>query len=90
MLPANISIAPRRSAVLFAPLAILMVVASYILVILLSAACVYLPYLALSASEFPPMQLVVLFLGGILIAGAMLWSLLPRRDKFQAPGPSLD
>src|SRR6266404_2511210 len=90
MPPANSTIAPRRSAVLFASLAILMVIASYILVILLSAACVYLPYLALSASESPQMQLVLLFLGGILIAGAMLWSLLPRRDKFQAPGPSLD
>jgi Zn-dependent protease with chaperone function len=72
-----------------------MVIVSYVLVILLSAACVYLPYLVLSASESPQMQPVDLFLGGILIAGAiiagaMLWSLLPRRDRFEAPGPSLD
>ena len=29
---------------------------------------------------------MLLFLFGIAIAGAMLWSLIPRRDKFEAPG----
>jgi heat shock protein HtpX len=31
-----------------------------------------------------------LFLGGLGVAGALLWSLLPRRDKFDPPGPLLD
>jgi Zn-dependent protease with chaperone function len=90
MPPALIKIAPRSSAALFASLAILMVISSYFLVILLSVACVYLPYLALSGSTSLQFQLIVLFFGGIAIAAAMLWSLLPRRDKFEAPGPSLD
>ena len=36
------------------------------------------------------MQLAILFLGGILVAGAMLWSLVPRREKFEPPGTPLD
>lgn len=70
---------------LFALLSIFMVVASYVFVILLAAACVYLPYLALSAGAGNS-QIVILFLFGIVIAGAMLWSLVPRPDKFKAPG----
>jgi hypothetical protein len=34
-------------------------------------------------------QVVLLLLGGIAVA-TMLWSLFPRRDKFDAPGPLLD
>ena len=70
---------------LFALLSIFMVVASYVFVILLAAACVYLPYLALDAGSGSS-QIVILFVFGIIIAGAMLWSLLPRPDKFKAPG----
>jgi len=90
MTPTKITIAPRRSVALFAFLAILMVFASYILVLLLAAACVYLPYLALSSLQSAPSQLVILFLGGIVIAATMFWSLLPRREKFEAPGLLLD
>ena len=35
-------------------------------------------------------QVVLLLLGGIAVAATMLWSLFPRRDKFDAPGPLLD
>lgn len=69
----------------FAFLSIFMVVASYVFVILLAAACVYLPYLLLAAGS-ANFQIIVLFLFGIVIAGAMLWSLLPRPDRFKAPG----
>jgi Zn-dependent protease with chaperone function len=69
----------------FALLSIFMVVASYVFVIGLAAACVYLPYLALAAG-IGGFQIVALFLFGVVIAGAMLWSLLPRPDKFKAPG----
>lgn len=90
MPPAKIAIAPRRSLALFAFLAVLMMIGSYILVVLLAAACVYLPYLVLTNVESPPAQLAILFLGGIVIAVVMLWSLLPRRDKFEAPGLMLE
>ncbi len=70
---------------LFAVLAILMVIASYLFVLILAAACVYLPYLALDSGT-PGFQMIALFLFGIVIAVTMLWSLVPRRDKFVAPG----
>jgi len=86
----KVVIRPRRSMAFFALLSIVMVVGTYIFVILLAAACVYLPYLVISSMETPDVRLILLFLFGIVIAGAMLWSLLPRRDKFKAPGMLLD
>lgn len=35
-------------------------------------------------------QSLILFLFGIVIAATMLWSLIPRRDQFSAPGMLLD
>jgi len=75
--------------IFFAILAILLVIATYVFVILLAAACVVLPYLLLENSESAPMQLVLLQLFGVVIAGGLLWSLVPRADQFQAPGPVL-
>jgi len=86
----QVEIRSRPSMALFAILAIVMVIGSYIFVLLLAGACVYLPYLLLSASDSPGAQVVLLFLFGIVIAGAMLWSLVPRRDKFVPPGMLLD
>src|SRR5581483_7647350 len=86
----GVEIQRRPSIVLFAILAIVMVIASYIFVVMLAAACVYLPYLALVHSESAGFQILALFLFGIVIAGTMLWSLIPRRDKFAAPGLLLD
>ncbi len=74
----------------FAVLAILMVIASYLFVLALAAACIYLPYLAFSISSSSGFQIPALFLFGIAIAAAMLWSLVPRRDQFVAPGMLLD
>src|SRR5262249_5945869 len=33
---------------------------------------------------------VILFLFGLVIAGALLWSIAPRRDRFTPPGPLLE
>ena len=70
----------------FAFLSIFMVIASYLFVIILAGACVYLPYWLMMSSGSPNGQLVLLFIFGAVIAGAMLWSLLPRPDKFKPPG----
>jgi heat shock protein HtpX len=86
----RIEIQPRPSIALFAIFAIVMVIASYIFVVLLAAACVYIPYLVLFHSESAGFQILVLLLFGIVIAATMLWSLIPRRDKFTAPGLLLD
>lgn len=83
-------IAPRRSVALFALLAITMVVVSYIVIVLLAIACVYLPYLAFTSAEHPPAQLGLLVLGGVIVGVTILWSLVPRREKFEAPGLLLE
>jgi heat shock protein HtpX len=80
----------RPSMALFAVSAIAMVIGSYLFVLLLAAACMYLPYLILANSDSFSPQVGLLFLFGIVIAVAMLWSLIPRRDKFVAPGMLLD
>ena len=83
-------IAPRRSVALFAFLAIAMVVVSYIVIPLLAIACVYLPYLALTSLPSPPAQLGLLLIGGLVVAATLLWSLVPRPEKFEAPGLLLE
>jgi heat shock protein HtpX len=86
----KVEIRRRPSMALFAVSAIAMVIGSYLFVLLLAAACVYLPYLILANSDSFSPQIGLLFLFGIVIAVAMLWSLIPRRDKFEAPGMLLD
>jgi len=86
----KVDIRPRRSMWFFALFSIFMVVASYVFVFALAGACVYLPYLIISNMESPDFRIILLFLFGIVIAGAMLWSLVPRRDRFEAPGLLLD
>ena len=83
-----ITIPPRRSLAFFAALAMLMVIVSYIFILLLAAACIYLPFLVISNSA--SFQTLALLIAGIVVAGSMLWSLVPRRDKFTAPGLLLD
>ena len=79
----RVAIAPKRSVALYALLTMAMVSAAYAAIVALAAACVYLPYLALTS--IVNVQVLILFLGGIA-AGAMLWSVVPRREKFEAPG----
>ena len=66
----------------------LMVVVSYILILILAFACVYLPFLALGAGA--NFQTLALFVAGVILSGSMLWSLVPRRNKFVPPGVLLD
>jgi heat shock protein HtpX len=81
-------IPPRRSLAFFAALAMLMVVVSYVFILILAAACVYLPWLVVtSVANF---QTFALLIAGVIVAGSMLWSLVPRRDKFDAPGLALE
>jgi len=53
----------------------------------MAAACVYIPYVLLT--KFPAIQSLVLFLAGIVMATTIVWSLVPQRDRFRAPGPRL-
>jgi heat shock protein HtpX len=89
---ASLEIRRRPSMALFAILGIAMVIGSYMFVALLAASCVYLPYIVFSRagaqSEHGWDVLILLF--GIIIATTMLWSLIPRREEFTAPGLLLD
>jgi heat shock protein HtpX len=83
-------IAPRRSIAFFALLSLVMVMASYLFMISLAVLCVYLPGLILVETESANIQLLLLFAGGVVVAVTLLWSLIPRREKFQAPGLLLE
>jgi Zn-dependent protease with chaperone function len=83
-----ITIPPRRSLAFFAALAMLMVVLSYLFILLLAVACVYLPWLVIT--NVANFQTLALLVGGVIVAASMLWSLVPRRDKFVAPGLPLE
>jgi heat shock protein HtpX len=88
--PSPLALLPaRRSLAGWAALAVCLVLFSYLLTLSLAAACVYLPYLLLTNIGVFAIQSLALFLGGILVAVTLLWSLVPRRDRFTAPGPLL-
>ena len=84
------TIRPRRSMILVALFSIVAVILSYVFVLALAAACVFLPYWLMTSTSSANGQLVLLFLFGIVIAGAIVWSVIPRPDKFKAPGPLLE
>lgn len=90
MPPPTIAIPRRRSLALLALFSAFMVIVSYLFMLLLAAACVYLPYMALTVKDGPGFQTLVLFIFGLAIAGAILWSVFPRLDKFKPPGLFLD
>jgi Zn-dependent protease with chaperone function len=82
---------PRRPSIaLFAILGIVLVIGSYLFVALLAAGCVYLPCIIFSRAQSEHGWDVLILLFGIVIAATMLWSLIPRREEFTAPGLLLD
>ena len=64
-----------------------MVIASYVCSLLAARAPSCLRVVSSSSVGF---QSLLLALFGVVIAGGLLWSLVPRPDKFKAPGPELD
>jgi heat shock protein HtpX len=79
----------RRSLAAWAALAAIVVVFSFVFTLFLAVASVYLPYPLLTRTTAFNIQVLVLFLGGIVIAATIIWSLIPRRDRFTPPGPLL-
>jgi Zn-dependent protease with chaperone function len=76
----------------FAVLAMVMVFLSYAVLLAIAAGCLMIAYLAFRAfrAESANLQILAISAFGVAIAGALLWSLIPRRDNFTAPGPLLD
>jgi len=79
-LPSAPSIA-RRAA-----LAIALLIGFYALAIGVAVVLILIPYEAYSNNVRLPGKLVVICVAG---AGIILWSILPRFDKFKPPGPQL-
>jgi Zn-dependent protease with chaperone function len=77
----------RRSLALSALGAAALVVCSYAFTVLLSAACVVGPLLLLT--YLPGTAAAILFIAGVVMAGVILWSIVPRRDRFQPVGKSI-
>lgn len=77
----------QNSLMLWALLAVVIVTVSYLFTLALALACIGLSVLALSAG----LNFYTLVLGAcaLFIGLAILWSLVPRRDKFQPPGAAL-
>jgi heat shock protein HtpX len=86
---AEIKIAPNRSVAACAILTVLSIVGSYVFLLLIAAACISLPYLAYTNSDHLPAQAWALAGGSVIVGLALLWSIIPRRDKFAAPGMRL-
>ena len=69
-----------------AALAIALLIGFYALAIGIAALLLWIPYEAYSNNIRLPLKLVVICVVG---AGIILWSILPRFDRFKAPGPQL-
>ena len=79
----------RRSLAAWAVLAASVVAFSYVFTLALALACVYLPYLLITKVDSIILQALALFLCGIVMCVTLIWSLVPRRDRFTPPGPLL-
>jgi uncharacterized BrkB/YihY/UPF0761 family membrane protein len=86
---ATVPIRPRHSMAVFAVLAMVMVFLSYAVLLAIAAGCLTLAYLTFRSGS-GNLQVLAISIFGIALAGALLWSLVPRRDNFTAPGPLLE
>jgi heat shock protein HtpX len=68
-------------------LALVLMVGFYVLALAIAGALLYLPYAEYKYGRMLHLKLAFLCLLG---AGGILWAVLPRFDRFQAPGPGLE
>ncbi|HXJ95456.1 MAG TPA: M48 family metallopeptidase [Terriglobia bacterium] len=80
----------RPSLKAWAALEVLLIIGSYLLTLALAAACAYAPFWLIENGVSGNGQVLLLLIGGLVIAVTLLWSLVPRREQFKAPGPRLD
>ena len=67
-------------------LAVVLMIGFYILAVVIAAGLVYIPYAEMVYAHRIHVKLALICVIGAL---AILWSVLPRFDKFEAPGPHL-
>ena len=68
-------------------LAILLMVGFYLLALAICAGLLYIPYAELTYGHRLHIKIAIFCLGG---AGIILWSIIPRLDRFAPPGPELN
>ena len=79
------------SVVFFATVAVFTACISYVVLLLIAGSSVYFPYLLLQSTGVGfRLQALLLFVAGVAVAGGILWSLVPRKEQFEAPGPALE
>jgi heat shock protein HtpX len=69
-----------------AVLALILLVGFYVMAVVIALGMLLLVYLMVAHANRIPVKLLLFLIIG---AGAILWSLIPRRDQFEAPGPEL-
>jgi Zn-dependent protease with chaperone function len=69
-----------------AALAMLLMVGFYVLAVAIASGLLFIPYAEIAYAHRLHLKLTLLCLGGAL---AILWSVLPRIDRFELPGPEL-
>ena len=84
----TLGVSRRRSLTVLAFLSLGMVIASYAIILLIAATCALVP-IWIIANSSANLQVFILLACGLAIAGTLLWSLVPRRDKFREPGPTI-
>jgi heat shock protein HtpX len=83
-----LKIKPRRALLFFALLALGTALMSYAVILALAAGSISL--ILLSGTGSFNIQILLLGLFGICVGGALLWSAIPRAQKFVAPGIPLE
>src|ERR1041384_5668204 len=68
-------------------LAVVLMIGFYVLAVAIAALLLWIPY---AEMEYAHRLHIKLALGCVVSAVVILWSILPRLDKFEAPGPRLD
>src|SRR5262249_47984257 len=68
-------------------IAIFLMIGFYVLALSVAAGLLWIPYAEWHYLERLSPRLA---LGCILSAGLILWSISPRRDRFETPGPRID
>jgi len=69
-----------------AVLAVLLMIGFYLLAIVMAGGMLFLAYAMVVYGQRVPVRLLIICVVG---AGVILWSMIPRRDRFTPPGPQL-
>ena len=80
----------KWSIAAWASAAAVSVILSYLLMLAIALACIGLPILWLLAGSGMAYSVFLLSVFGLVMGGTILWSLIPRRDKFEPPGVPID